>query len=135
VAARFEEAVQLAEQAFLTEFARLVSHLTERLSGPEGERKVFRDTAVSNLVEFFERFRGLSVRSNEQLDELIEQARRVVRGVEPQQLRDSESLRQHVATELGRVQATLDGLVVDQPRRRILRSNPSPNGGGRAADR
>src|SRR5205085_8227475 len=32
IAARFEEAVRLAEQAFVTEFAGLVSHLCERLS-------------------------------------------------------------------------------------------------------
>src|SRR5262249_25493541 len=32
VAARFEEAVKLAEQAFATEFARLLAHLSERLS-------------------------------------------------------------------------------------------------------
>ena len=95
VARRFEEAVQLAEQAFLGEFSKLVSHLTERLSsGPDGERKIFRDSAVANLVEFFERFRTLNVRSNAQLDELVEQAQRVVRGVEPAVLRDNGSLRQ-----------------------------------------
>src|SRR5207302_3462761 len=64
VARRFEEAVQLAEQAFVAEFTRLVSHLTERLNrSPDGERKVFRDSAVSNLTDFFERFRRLNVRS------------------------------------------------------------------------
>ena len=58
VAARFEEAVRLAEQAFTEEFARLVEHLTERISGvgEGGEPKVFRDSAVGNLVDFFERF-------------------------------------------------------------------------------
>ena len=35
VAARFDEAVRLAEQAFATEFAKLLSHLTERLTGGE----------------------------------------------------------------------------------------------------
>src|SRR5262249_37205250 len=64
VASRFEEAVTLAEQAFLGEFAKLVEHLAERLTQASGERKVFRDSAVNNLVEFFERFRELSVRSN-----------------------------------------------------------------------
>src|SRR5207237_1673971 len=59
VIARFEEAVQLAEQAFLGEFAKLIAHLTERLGGGQGERKVFRDSAVTNLTEFFERFRQL----------------------------------------------------------------------------
>jgi hypothetical protein len=45
-----------------------------------------------------------------------------VRGVPPQQLRDNESLRQHVATQLAGVQSILDGLLVDRPRRNILRS-------------
>ena len=51
VAARFEEAVRLAEQAFLDEFARLVAHLTERITGAndDGTPKVFRDSAVDNL--------------------------------------------------------------------------------------
>lgn len=40
VAARFEEAVTLAEQAFIGELAKLVSHLTERLSGGGGQEGV-----------------------------------------------------------------------------------------------
>ncbi len=120
VQARFDEAVQLAEQAFTDELAKLVSHLTERLSGQEdGKPKVFRDSAIENLTEFFERFRHLNVRSNEQLDGLVAQAQRTIRGVEPQQLRDNTSLRQQVATQLAGVQATLDGMLVDRPRRRI----------------
>jgi len=66
---RFGEAVRLAEQAFTTELAKLVSHLSERLSGQaDGKVKIFRDSAVENLTEFFQRFRQLNVRSNEQLD-------------------------------------------------------------------
>ena len=38
-------------------------------------------------------------RSSEQLDELVERAQRVIRGVEPQQLRDSQSLRQQVSAQ------------------------------------
>ncbi|MCI0640167.1 MAG: hypothetical protein L0Y70_13925 [Gemmataceae bacterium] len=65
VANRFEEAVQLAEQAFIAEFAKVIQHLTERLSNTgDGDRKIFRDTAITNLTEFFERFRQLNVRSN-----------------------------------------------------------------------
>ncbi len=122
VAARFDEAVQLAEQAFTEELSRLVSHLTERLSGQEdGKPKVFRDSAIENLGEFFERFRHLNIRSDEQLDGLVSQAQGIVRGVQPQQLRDDVPLRQQVATQLSGVQAVLDGLLVDRPRRNILR--------------
>ncbi len=130
IAARFDEAVQLAEQAFVGEFARLVSHLTERLTaGPDGERKIFRDTAIENLTEFFDRFKRLNVRSNADLDRLVETAQRTLSGVDPHIVRNSASLRQHVTTELAAVQSVLDGMLVDQPRRRILRSSNGQAGG------
>ena len=84
------------------------------------------DSAVTNLTEFFERFRTLNVRSSEQLDELVPQAQQVIGGVEPQQLRDSESLRQRLVTQLAGVQSSLDGLLVDRPRRNILRRPQYP---------
>jgi hypothetical protein len=126
--ARFEEAVRLAERAFTEEFARLVEHLAERVTGvgEDGQPKVFRDSAVNNLSEFFQRFRELNVRSNEQLDELVERAQRAVRGVDAQELRDSQGLRQRVATQLSQVQSALDGMLVERPRRRILRQAQSP---------
>jgi len=123
VQARFDEAVQMAEAAFTSELARIVSHLTERLSGEDdGKPKIFRNSVVGNLVEFFERFRQLNVRSSEQLDQLVVNCQQVVQGIDPQDLRNNQDLRQHVATELSRVQSVLDGLLVDRPRRNILRS-------------
>ncbi len=122
VAARFNEAVQLAEQAFFDELAKLVTHLTERLGGTEdGKPKVFRDSAIENLQEFFSRFSHLNVGSSQQLDELVLQAQQIVRRVQPQHLRDSQWLRQRVASELSAVQSVVDGLMVDRPRRNILR--------------
>jgi len=124
VRARFEEAVQLTEQAFLDEFAKVVTHLTERITGTneDGTPKVFRDSAIDNLCDFFERFRSLNVRSNQQLDELVVQAQRAVRGVAAQDLRDSQSVRQEVVAQLAQVQTSLDAMLIDRPRRRILRN-------------
>ncbi len=122
VSARFDEAVQLAETAFIEEMSRLVSHLTERINGSDdGQPKVFRDTAIENIREFFQRFRELNVHSSEQLDQLVEQSQRILSGIEPQALRDTAQLRQRVAGELSAVQSVLDGLLVDRPRRNILR--------------
>ncbi|QGJ71795.1 Hypothetical protein PBC10988_35040 [Planctomycetales bacterium 10988] len=122
VQARFEEAVQLAEQAFAEELTKLIEHLHERLSGEtDGKPKIFRDSAITNLTEFFERFRTLNIRSNAQLDELVSQARGVMQGVQPQYLRDSGVLREQIATQLSAVQTSLDDLLVDRPRRNILR--------------
>lgn len=134
VTRRFEEAVQLAEQAFLGEFSKLIAHLAERLGGQEdGRPKVFRDSAVTNLRDFFDKFKALNVGSSRELDQLVEQAQNLVRGISPQELRDKEDLRVRVATEMGQVQARLDALTVDRPRRQIIRATPSRNGEGHAA--
>ena len=122
IVARFEEAVQLAEQAFTDEFSKLVAHLTDRLSGQEdGKPKVFRDSAVENLREFFDRFRHLNIRSCDDLDRLVASAQQIVRGVQPQQLRDDQAFRQQIASQLSGVQSQLEGMLVDRPRRNILR--------------
>src|SRR5215831_16331778 len=133
VAARFEEAVRLAEQAFAAEFGRLLSHLAERLTNDQtGERRVFRDSAVTNLTDFFARFQQLNVRSSPELDALVEEAQRLVQGVSPQDLRDNETLRQQMATEMTRVREQVEGLITDVPRRRLVRTRPSTNGGEHA---
>jgi hypothetical protein len=119
---RFENAVELAEQAFATELQRLVSHLAERLTGlHDGQPKVFRDSAVENLREFFDRFQQLNIRSNPDLDALVAHAQQTISGIEPQQLRDSVRLRQMVASDFEQIQAAVGDLLVDRPRRNILR--------------
>jgi hypothetical protein len=119
---RFESAVELAEQAFATELQRLTAHLAERLTGLHNSQpKVFRDSAVENLQDFFERFRRLNIRSSPELDALVEQAQQTINGVEPQTLRDSNRLRQMVARDFEQIQAAVGDLLVDRPRRNILR--------------
>ena len=128
VQARFNEAVQLAEQAFLDELSKLITHLTDKLSGDEdGRPKRFNDSAIENLTGFFERFQRLNVGSNGQLDELVEQAQNLITGVNPQQLRDNAALRQQVVSQLAGTQSVLDGMLVDRPRRAIQR-RPAQHG-------
>lgn len=134
VTARFDEAVRLAEQAFASELARLLAHLTERLGASEnGARRVFRDSAIGNLREFFERFRNLNINSSAELDGLVDQAQQLVQGISPQDLRDNQSLRAQIAHDMTRVQSAVENLLVDAPRRRIIRTNPGVNGGAHAA--
>ncbi len=107
---RFEEAVRLAERAFLDELARRVGHLVERLTGTDadGRPKVFHGNAVYRLEGFCGRYRDLNVRSNPDLDELVEEVGRAVRTVTAQALRDDDQVRRRVATRLGLVQSSLE---------------------------
>ena len=123
VAEKFEQAVELAEQGFVEEFNKLVSHLTERLTDSDGGPKIFRDSSLESLREFFGRFGQMRLggKAEEQLEQLVAQAQRIVSGVAPQDLRDSGSLRQNVAQNLSRVGAELEGMLVSRPRRKIIR--------------
>ena len=127
ISRRFEETVAMAEQAFIEELDQLVNHLAERLSGDEdGKPKIFRDSSLSNMTSFFGRFRELNVRSNEQLDELVDRCEQLVSGVQPQSLRNSDSLRRSLTTNLASVQSSLDQMMVERPRRNIIRSSRRP---------
>ncbi len=131
VSQRFDEAVDLAESAFVEELDKLVNHLASRLAGDEdGKPKIFRDSAVTNMSEFFTRFRELNIRSNDQLDELVQRCESLMQGVQPQSLRDDDSMRRNLSTSLSAVQSSLDQLVVDRPRRRILRPNRAADQSG-----
>ena len=124
VAEKFEQAVELAEQGFVEEFNKLVSHLTERLTDSDGGPKIFRDSSLESLREFFGRFGQMRLggKAEQQLEQLVAQAQRIVSGVASQGLRDSSSLRQNVAQNLSRVGAELEGMLVSRPRRKIVRT-------------
>lgn len=83
---------------------------------------------MNNLTDFFAHFREMNLRSNAELDQLVERAQRAGRGVAAQDLRDSAALRERVAHQFGQVQAALDGLMVDRPRRRLLRQPVAEQG-------
>ena len=122
VSERFEQAVELAEQAFTEEFSQLVEHLANRLAGDEsGRPRIFRDTAVSNMADFFAKFRSLNISSSEQLDQLVVRCEQLMDGVEPRALRSDAALRRRLSTSLSTVQSSLDQMMVDRPRRNILR--------------
>jgi len=131
IVARFDEAVSMAEQAFIGEFEQLVSHLAERLTGTndDGKAKAFKDSTVTNLSDFFKKFQHMSIKSNDQLEALVAQAQQMVAGVDPNAIRPEggevttaqQVLRQHIAGNMNTIAEQLQGMMVDKPRRRVVR--------------
>jgi hypothetical protein len=121
---RFEAAVTMAEEAFAEQLSGLVNHLIERLTDePDGTHKAFRASSVENFKEFYENFRRMNVRSNPQLESLINQANNLVSGVTPKELRTDASLRQRLSQQMIELQTAVNEVVVSAPRRRITRMN------------
>lgn len=125
IAARFEEAVRLTEQALATELSDLVNHLCDKLAGEsDGKPKVVRESAICNIKEFFDRFNGLNIHSNEQLESLIRQANQLVDGVDAKTVRNSDGLRSQLAQQMGEVRAALDQMVIVKRRQITLEDDP-----------
>lgn len=119
---RFEDAVAMAENAFAEELSGLISHLIERLTDePDGKKKTFKASTIENFKEFYQNFRRMNVRSNANLEALITQANNLVAGVTPNELRQSTDLQQSLRTQMSALQTSLDSVIHDAPRRRILR--------------
>jgi hypothetical protein len=120
LAARFEEAMRLTEQAFAEELSKLVSHLSERVTdGPDG-RKSFRASTLTNLSEFFDRFKNLNVGSNSELDKLVNQAKAALEGVDAKDIRKSEEIRAELAKQMATIKQEIDEQLITVPKRRII---------------
>lgn len=119
---RFESALALAEDAFAAELQGLVSHLVDKLADSaeaDGKPKVFRNSAVSNLTEFFARFQQMNVRGNSELTALVAKAEKAMAGVDPNDLRKDGSLKESIAAKMAEVKQALDTMVQDAPTRLI----------------
>lgn len=121
VAAQFENAIAMAEQAFAEELQKLVSHLVDRLSGQDedGSPKVLNKAAVENLNAFFAKFKDMSIGNSAELTALVEKAEKVIAGVDPKDLRKDISFRKQLSGQLDEVKTLLDAMVVDKPTRAI----------------
>ena len=129
VAARFEEAVTLAEQASPGEFARTRRSPEPSASPapPTASRRCSATRRWATCSEFFGRFPELNVRSTRSSTTWWSGRGGSWRGSSPSARRQPAAPRAGPRAARGR-RAALDGLLVDKPRRRILRGDLTGKG-------
>ena len=114
------EAMEEGKQFLRGIFLELVKHARERLEpGPEGKPRIFRNSMVENISTFLDTFNARNIADDSQLAELVGQMRQLAAGVEPEDLRGDSGLRRAWARELGKIETTLNSMVIDKPTRRI----------------
>jgi hypothetical protein len=98
----------------------LVGRLADALEvGPDGTKKVFRDTAVTKLKEYLDLFSARNIADDDELAELVKQAKGVLNGKTPDDLRTNITTRQMVKTEVARLANAAAQLVDKLPSRLI----------------
>lgn len=105
-------------QAVMREgMATLVAKLADVLTpGEDGKKKIFRDSSVENLTAFLNSFDVRNVTNDTELAKLVKDARALLVGVEPDQLRKNEGLRAAMAQSFTAMTAQFGTLVTDKTR-------------------
>ncbi len=107
--------------ALRASFAELVGHMTDRLGfDPDtGRPRVFRNTMVEHMEAFLSTFEHRNLTSDNDLQALVQQARDIMSGVTPEQLRGVDNVRNGVQARFAEIQASLDTMITTAPARRI----------------
>jgi hypothetical protein len=92
--------------------AKLVQHMANRLKeGPDGKPLRFKETTVSNLIEFLANFEFRNVTDDGELQALVAQARQLLQGVSADDLRTTGGLRTQVQQGMAGIAAQLDTML------------------------
>jgi hypothetical protein len=96
----------------------LVTHLVDRLSPDvNGNAKRFHASTVTNLMEFIGRFNARNLGQNVDLEQIVNQAKQLLGGINPQHLRQQEPLAKALQTGMQQVKTQLDQLLAKPPTR------------------
>lgn len=111
-AQRMAEASSEIQQVLRETMAKLVQHMAERLKvGEDGKPVRFKETTVSNLVEFLANFEFRNVTDDAELQGLVNQARTLLQGVEADDLRSTGELRALVQSGMEGLASQLDTML------------------------
>lgn len=111
-AQRMAEASAEIQQVLRESMAKLVQHMADRLKeGQDGKPLRFKETTVSNLVEFLTNFEFRNVTDDTELQTLVAQARQLLQGISADDLRATGDLRAKVQQGMVDIAAQLDTMM------------------------
>lgn len=117
---QIKEAVEEIRALLRTSMAELVGHMVDRLTpGNDGKPKQFHKTMITNLNQFISVFDARNLTDDRELSDIVQHARGLINGVEPDLLRKSEDVRKTVLDGFVKLKDTLDTMVVNRPIRAI----------------
>ncbi len=102
------------------EFRKLVTRLSVKLQDrTDGKRQIFRDSTVSNLQEWLQVFDARNLTDDASIVELVETARRLIAGVDPETIRASDRVRADLARRFEELGGAIEQRIDELPDRAI----------------
>lgn len=101
-------------------FRKLVAAMAERLTPAEnGEKKIFKNTLVGNLVDFIDMFGNRNITNDSELAALVEQAKATIGSTTPDDLRSDDGLRAQMAEQFAALTQQVTGMIETMPTRKF----------------
>lgn len=118
--ALMQEARELAVLSLRQEFSGIVTHLVERLSEKDGEKpKIIRTDMFDRFQEFWTSFSTRNLFQDQELTQLVEQAKACMEGVDVQQIKNNSLLKSQMADAMTTLKTQIDAAIDTMPRRQI----------------
>jgi hypothetical protein len=112
-AQRMAEASAEIQTVLRESMAKLVQHMADRLKeAPDGKPLRFKETTVSNLIEFLTNFEFRNVTDDNELQSLVARARELLHGVSAEDLRTTGELRTKVQQGMAGIAVQLDTMLM-----------------------
>lgn len=116
----WDQASETISAVLLQEFRKLTAHMAERLMpGDDGKGKTFRDTTITNLTEWLGLFSARNLTNDSELVAVVDRARALIQGVDPENVRDSDDLRNTLARDFAEITQQVDAAIISRPARAI----------------
>lgn len=110
-------AVGQINDALAEGMAEVVAHLGARLGGGDEPPKRFRETAIKKVTDFLDAFGQRNVTGNVDLARLVDQARKLLSGVDAKAVKKDGDLRKRLAQGVAEIKGSLDGMLENRPAR------------------
>jgi hypothetical protein len=112
------EEVRQVLRAGLSEFVdRMINGLNPRT---DGKKKNVRTTLLDQITDFLGTFAARNITNDDELTQLVDQARKLLAGVDAKTLSTDQELRTSIQKGFNEMKQTLDSIVSDKPVRRFF---------------
>ena len=117
---QFAEAAEEVKNALRESFAELISHATDKLTVKPGEKPPkFHDSLIGNIAQFIEVFNARNMMGDAQLETLVNQAKQVLVGLEPDRLRKYANVKEKTREQFAAIKAQLDAMITTDKGRKF----------------
>lgn len=117
---RANASVDAITNAVRGQVKKLIDHWVTALGTDEtGKQKIFKSKSLDKLGQLLSDLRLKNITNDTALDTLIDEAEKLVSGVDPTELRKDTDVRESVRERFTQIQASIDKLMEQKPTRRI----------------